>query len=127
MTQTKIHHQYEAFQKKRNVLSSLIKRQLAISHALEMKGWEQTLNQLAERVQAENFKVLVLGEFKRGKSTFINAMLSEEVLPAKAPPCTAIINEVKWGTARRAVLHHIKSADGSVKPPVEIPVSSRMP
>ncbi|MBR8837523.1 MAG: dynamin family protein [Stigonema ocellatum SAG 48.90 = DSM 106950] len=122
MTQTKTHHQYEAFQKKNYTLASLIQRQLAILDSLEMKAWFETLNRLAERVQAENFKVLVLGEFKRGKSTFINAMLGEEVLPAKAPPCTAIINEVKWGAQRQAVLHYAKSEDGSVKPPIPIPV-----
>ncbi len=48
---------------------------------------------------------MVLGEFKRGKSTFINALLGEEVLPSSAIPCTAVINEVKWGEQQRAILH----------------------
>ena len=43
---------------------------------------------------------MVLGEFKRGKSTFINALLGEEILPAYAVPCTAIINEIKYADVK---------------------------
>ena len=91
-TQTTTHLQYENFQKRRETLLALIQRQLKVLHSLDMKSQEQTLYKLANRVQADSFKVLVLGEFKRGKSTFINALLGDEVLPAYAKPCTAIIN-----------------------------------
>ena len=64
-----------------------------------------------------------MGEFKRGKSTFINAMLGEKVLPAYARPCTAIINEVKWGDSRRALLHPAKSAENPVPQSQEVPVN----
>lgn len=37
------------------------------------------------------FKLIVLGEFKNGKSTLINGMLGTKVLPAKAAPATAVI------------------------------------
>jgi ribosome biogenesis GTPase A len=73
-------------------------------------------------VQSTNFKVMILGEFKRGKSTFINALLGEEILPAFATPCTAIINEVKWGERQRAVLHFNQVDGQEKKEPKEIPV-----
>ncbi len=116
------HPQFKAFQQKRNTLISLIQRQKAVLHSLNMTGWESTIQDLEERVLTNNFKVLVVGEFKRGKSTFINALLGEEVLPAYATPCTAIINEVKWGEAPKVLLHFAKNEDGLVKPPVEIPI-----
>ena len=65
---------------------------------------------------------MILGEFKRGKSTFINALLGEEILPAFATPCTAIINEVKWGERQRAVLHFNQVDGQEKKEPKEIPV-----
>jgi septin family protein len=122
ITQTTTDKQYEFFQKRRQTLLSLIQRQLVVLQALTMKGWEETLCRLNKRVETDSFKVLVLGEFKRGKSTFINALLGDEVLPAYAKPCTAIINEVKWGDSKRALLHYSKAEDGSVKQPKEIPV-----
>ncbi len=43
------------------------------------------------------FKVLVLGEFKNGKSTLLNAMLGHKTLPARAAPATAILTELVYG------------------------------
>ncbi|NJN13009.1 MAG: GTP-binding protein [Richelia sp. RM1_1_1] len=122
MIQTTSHEQFDLFQQRRKSLVALIQRQLKVLDSLDMKGWEDTLYKLETRVQADSFKVLVLGEFKRGKSTFINAMLGDEVLPAYAKPCTAIINEVKWGESKRALLHYTNSTNNGVKPTQEIPV-----
>lgn len=44
------------------------------------------------------FKVLVLGTFKNGKSTLLNAIINEEILMAKAGPATAIITKMVYGT-----------------------------
>ncbi|MEH2192649.1 MAG: dynamin family protein [Nostoc sp.] len=123
VVQTVQYQHYEAFQEKQNVLADLIKRHLNLIRSLNMTQSEKSLQQLETLVQSESFKVLVLGEFKRGKSTFINALLGEEVLPAYARPCTAIINEVKWGNTRRALLHPTKSEENSITEPQEIPVN----
>lgn len=71
-------------------------------------GVQSELEQLDKNIESLNrdsFKILVVGEFKRGKSTFINALLGEEVLPAFATPCTAVINEIKYSDQKKAVLH----------------------
>lgn len=113
---------YEAFLQNRAELVSLIERLLPILSTLNMKGWEDTLAHLKQRVSSNSFKVLVLGEFKRGKSTFINALLGEEILPAYSTPCTAIINEVKWGDSPKALLHSSKSENNSMGQVEEVPV-----
>jgi molecular chaperone GrpE (heat shock protein) len=43
------------------------------------------------------FTLIVLGEFKNGKSTLLNAMLGSKTLPAKAAPATAIITVLVKG------------------------------
>jgi GTP-binding protein EngB required for normal cell division len=43
------------------------------------------------------FTIIVLGEFKNGKSTLLNAMLGSKTLPAKATPATAIITVLVGG------------------------------
>lgn len=65
----------------------------------------QEVGELRKKILNENLHVVVLGSFKRGKSTFINALLGEEILPSYATPCTAVINEVKWGETKKAVVH----------------------
>lgn len=118
--------QYEAFNQYRQNLAALINEQASVLQSLKMSGWVGTVSKLKERVLADNFKVLVVGEFKRGKSTFINALLRQEVLPAYAIPCTAIINEVKWGEEKRAFLYprseNDKSGKGKKVKPQEVPI-----
>jgi small GTP-binding protein len=48
------------------------------------------------------FLVAVIGEFNAGKSTFINALLGEELLPTGVTPTTEMIELVRYGeTANR--------------------------
>jgi hypothetical protein len=53
--------------------------------------------ELLERAEDQVFRVAVVGEFKRGKSTLINALLGREVLPADVLPCSATLNRVTYG------------------------------
>jgi len=51
----------------------------------------------AERRLAETtFRLVVLGEYKRGKSTLINALLGKPVLPMAVVPLTSIVTEVRY-------------------------------
>ena len=46
------------------------------------------LRMLRESFDAPELRVVVFGEFSRGKSTLINALLGRSALPAKAMPTT---------------------------------------
>jgi GTP-binding protein EngB required for normal cell division len=107
----------KVFKSMQRELAALIARQRAVADVLESAELHEAATALLQRVNEDVFRVLVLGEFKRGKSTVVNALLGEKVLPAFARPCTAVISEVKYGEERRAVLH---PHDG--RPPIEIPV-----
>jgi GTP-binding protein EngB required for normal cell division len=48
------------------------------------------LERLRERLATERFQLAVLGQFKRGKSTLLNALLRDPVLPTGVVPVTAI-------------------------------------
>lgn len=54
---------------------------------------ENTLN----RVENDAFSIAVVGGFKCGKSTFINALLGQTVLPSDVLPATATLNRVTYG------------------------------
>ena len=64
-----------------------------------------TFDEVRNQLTNSKFKVLIIGEFKRGKSTFINALLGEKILPSAAKPCTAIISEVKYGNEKSATIY----------------------
>ena len=66
---------------------------------------------LAERLARRRFNVSVLGEFKRGKSTLINAMLGLELMPTGVLPLTAVATEVGYGTPGATVVR----LDGSTQ------------
>lgn len=51
----------------------------------------------AERVKADRFNIMIAGESKSGKSTFINAYLGVELLPMDVKQCTSAIVEIKYG------------------------------
>src|SRR5205809_704730 len=48
------------------------------------------LDSLRERLTTERFQLAVLGQFKRGKTTVLNALLGQSVLPIGVVPVTAI-------------------------------------
>ncbi|PFG04548.1 dynamin family protein [Bacillus sp. es.034] len=56
--------------------------------------------------------VMIAGEFKSGKTTFINALLGEEVLSSSVTPETAMVTKLKYGEEKKVVGHFV---DGSTK------------
>ncbi|MCD4687146.1 MAG: dynamin family protein, partial [Anaerolineae bacterium] len=57
---------------------------------------KQRLQQNAADLQDMFFLVVVVGEFNAGKSTFVNALLGDEILPMGITPTTDAIELVRW-------------------------------
>lgn len=57
----------------------------------------QTIDAMLEKMRTHPYKLAVVGEFNRGKSTLINALLGMNILPADVTPTTATINRVVYG------------------------------
>lgn len=51
----------------------------------------------AQKIKDEVFNLMILGEAKSGKSTFINAYLGKEVVPMDVRQCTSAIIKIKRG------------------------------
>ena len=52
------------------------------------------------------FQLIVLGEFKNGKSTLLNSFLGAKILPAKQAPATAVITRIHHGDPSSDVTIH---------------------
>jgi len=58
----------------------------------------QQLDSLAAQLSTRTYRVAVIGEFKRGKSSLVNCILGTEILPTDILPTTAVVNRIKYGT-----------------------------
>jgi ribosome biogenesis GTPase A len=61
------------------------------------RGLHEKLLSLERKLDSNQLHLAVLGQMKRGKSSFINALLGAEVLPTGVLPVTATITEIKYG------------------------------
>ena len=64
---------------------------------IEMIDDAETLTKNIGDINQGLFTLLVVGEFKNGKSTLINAILGKDAVPARAVPTTAIITVLVYG------------------------------
>ncbi len=63
----------------------------------------QDARALLERVREGRFYVAFVGQFKRGKSTLINALLGEPLLPSGVRPITSVVTVVRFGERRARI------------------------
>jgi len=70
-----------------------------LRRAAERHGAGEALRDLEaaeRRLDQTVFRLVVLGEYKRGKSTLINALLGRQVLPMAVVPLTSVVTEVRY-------------------------------
>lgn len=60
-----------------------------------------------EKLLSESFNLVVLGQFKRGKSTFINALLGASILPTAVVPLTSVVTILSYGESPKAVVRYL--------------------
>jgi hypothetical protein len=66
--------------------------------------------ELAARLAEGRFYVACVGQFKRGKSTLIGALIGESILPTGFVPVTAVPTVIRFGSTKSA---RIRSIDGA--------------
>ena len=60
---------------------------------------QEPLTNLREKQALHAFNLVVAGEFKRGKSTVINALLAADLLPTGVVPLTSVVTRLEYGEA----------------------------
>ncbi|MCH5248959.1 MAG: dynamin family protein [Lachnospiraceae bacterium] len=63
---------------------------------LELEDSKKAIEASRHKLTSHKFSVGIMGEFKRGKSTVINALLGKEIMPADILPATATMNRVTY-------------------------------
>ncbi len=69
---------------------------------------------LDKKLVENRFNVVVFGEFKRGKTTFVDALLGADMLPSAVVPLTSIVTAVTWGREIRARIGYLDGREEDV-------------
>uniref|UniRef100_A0A7V6DQI9 Dynamin N-terminal domain-containing protein n=1 Tax=Desulfobacca acetoxidans TaxID=60893 RepID=A0A7V6DQI9_9BACT len=77
-------------------LQEVLERQLwQLTQLPELKS--PNIQRLLEKLRANRFNLVVMGAFKRGKSTLINALLGDAILPTAIVPLTSVVTILTYG------------------------------
>jgi GTP-binding protein EngB required for normal cell division len=91
------------YEQRKFLLAEVIRSAQAIDtkDADVQTGCRELLTRLAE----DQFNLMVVGRFSRGKSTLMNAILGGAHLPTGIVPLTSVITTVRYGSRQQVVLH----------------------
>jgi tRNA U34 5-carboxymethylaminomethyl modifying GTPase MnmE/TrmE len=67
----------------------------------------KSLSGIKAKLQEEAFNLVILGQFKRGKSTLINALLGETILPTAIVPLTSVVTILRYGPDLRVEIQYL--------------------
>ncbi len=106
------------YRDRRLELGDLIRAALHVARASRDQLAEKQARDLLARLAADRFQLAVVGQFSRGKTTLMNALLGGPYLPMGALPMTSVITTVRFGSRPRAIVHRRGSPL-----PVEVPLA----
>lgn len=72
--------------------------------------------ELREKIEKNTFNLVVVGQFKRGKTSLINALLGADLLPVAVVPLTSIVTIMTYGDALRIKVYFNDGSVTEIKP-----------
>lgn len=106
----------ETYGEARDRLAAALARLAALAAARGEARVEGAARSLRRKLAEERFVVVVAGEFKRGKTTFVNALLGADLLPTAVVPLTSIVTAVEWAPEPRARVVFLDGRSEDVSP-----------
>jgi len=94
----------KSYADRRLELGDMIRAALYLAREAGDERAEQRARDLVARLAADRFRLAVVGQFSRGKSTLMNALLGGAYLPMGAAPMTSVITTVRYGSRPRAIV-----------------------
>lgn len=83
-------------------LITLLEHISSIAEDVDDRHIKDSAQFLIEKLRKQHLNLVVLGQFKRGKTTVINALLEEKILPSAVIPLTSIITKVTYNETKDA-------------------------
>jgi len=106
------------YRDRRLELGDMLRAALHLAHSRGDANAEDRARDLLARLAGDSFRLAVIGQFNRGKSTLMNALLGGAYLPMGALPMTSVITTVRYGTRPKAMIRRQQATL-----PVEVPLA----
>lgn len=103
------------------VRSLIMKQGETISVLNDLETLQNKIKELRSKSEKDEFTVLMMGQFSSGKSSALNVLLEEKILPTKALPATALITEIRYGVQRRVTVFPRKGKWSGGDQPFDVP------
>ena len=87
----------DAYRQQSTTLAAHVDDLRAVALALGRDDDAHGLLHEVNRLHEHRFQIVVVGEFSRGKSTLVNALIGRKLLPAKLRPTTAALTHIQHG------------------------------
>jgi len=97
--------QLEAYEAIKFDLASLIREGSSAAWRAKNEALQRDFQSLLQRLAEDRFHLTLAGQFSRGKSTLLNAMLGMDRLPTGVLPMTSVIAAVSYNTHERVRMH----------------------
>ena len=88
-----------------NKLKSFIKQLSSISQQYGKRAVIENINNAIDKID-NSTSILFCGEFKRGKSSLINAIIGDEICPTDIGIATAVVTRIMYGQTKKAVRYY---------------------
>ena len=92
------------YQRYRLELGDMIRAALHVARARRDDQVGTQARHLLGRLAENRFVLAVIGQFSRGKSTLMNAILGDAYLPTGVLPTTAVVTKINYGSTPRAMV-----------------------
>src|SRR3954447_18394989 len=94
----------EGFRERKVEVTASLQELGEIASGLGAKSLKERLDRdLVNKLDEDRFHLVVVGEFNHGKSTFVNALLGENILATGVTPTTAAIHHLRYAERPEAV------------------------
>ncbi len=81
----------------------------------ENEGISKKIFSLEEKIEKNEVQIVVLGQFKRGKSSLINSLIGKNVLPTSVVPLTSIVTVIKYGEKIKVIVTLLNGNKAEIK------------
>jgi GTP-binding protein EngB required for normal cell division len=93
------------YRRRKLELAELIRSTMTVSGERHDDERQASGRELLARLAEDRFELAVVGQFSRGKSTLMNALLGGPYLPTGTLPMTSVVTSVRYGSRARVFVH----------------------
>jgi ribosome biogenesis GTPase A len=92
------------YERHKHEIAQILREVHAGAYQTKNVALEHAVGELTNKLAGDRFYLTVVGQFSRGKSTLMNAILGKEYLPSGFVPTTSAITAVSYGSREKVVL-----------------------